>query len=235
MSSRHFRRSRSSTSAALSALSDSSTSDCACGMLVSGSALGPLRRDASFAPRRGPDRAGVMAIVLETRHDVPMHVGDHIAKARQVHLVRLHRLAHHGLDREYHRHEATAFVLPEVGHLRRMALEDHPAKTRIVRLVRPHHSAKIILPEHGPARGRAELARYRRRIHATLTPMVVETRAGGQPFQPNGLKWLTSARRGAKPPAGQSRTRSMPPRLARATNSFIQSSPSRLLAISTTM
>jgi hypothetical protein len=99
-----------------------------------------------------------VAVVAKARHHVPVHVGRHVAQARQVHLVGLHRLAHRRLHREHNRHQRLALLARELSHLARVPLEYHPHEAGIVRLVNAHHPAQVVLPQHRAAGARAELA-----------------------------------------------------------------------------
>jgi hypothetical protein len=58
-----------------------------------------------------------VAVVLEARDDVPVHVRRHVAEARDVDLVGMHRLADRALDREDHAHQRRALGFVEIGEL----------------------------------------------------------------------------------------------------------------------
>jgi hypothetical protein len=88
-----------------------------------------------------------MAIIGETRDDVPMQMGHHVAQAGQIDFVRIQALPQSGFHLEHCDHQALSACRRQVRHFLDMGVQYHPAKPRIVRIANQNDAAKIVLPE----------------------------------------------------------------------------------------
>ena len=99
-----------------------------------------------------------MGIVAKARDDVPMQVGNEIAQAREVDLVRPEPVAQRDLDLENDAHQVRALAKIEIAHLGDMPLPDHTAIAGIFRLVHQNDAAACVAPQQLAAIVGAQLA-----------------------------------------------------------------------------
>ena len=120
-----------------------------------------VRRDAprNSLPRGlGPDRSGIVAIVLVARNHVPVQVLRDVAEACEVDFVGAEKIAQRGLGGEHRVHEPHALVRCEVGHFLYVPLQDYPAEAGVIGIVDENDATELVAPEQVPSRGGAQLA-----------------------------------------------------------------------------
>ena len=88
-----------------------------------------------------------MPIISPARNDVPVQMGNDVAKTGQVDLVRIEEFSHGAFDAENGVHQPSLFVRIKIRHLGDMALEYYPAETRIVGIGHANDATEIIRPE----------------------------------------------------------------------------------------
>jgi hypothetical protein len=106
------------------------------------------RRGVGVALARGPDRLREVRVVRMAGNDVPVQVRHLIAEAGEVDLVRRHRLALSGLDREHHLHDPLPLQRVEVAHLTHVRVRNDADKAGMVGIVDEHDAQQLVAVDH---------------------------------------------------------------------------------------